>query len=108
MVLERGVTAARVNGVQLDPSKLIVGKDRDDFAGLKLGPAYPSGGDGYSKSRLSAGDDALGRGDRYQPLHSCGLRFPRLCEFPSAPAGKARAENAVLPGEIGERSRQSL
>jgi hypothetical protein len=29
--LERGSTAAWVNGVQLDPIKLIIGKDRDDL-----------------------------------------------------------------------------
>lgn len=33
--LERGSTAARVNGVQLDPIKLIIGKDRDELPGLE-------------------------------------------------------------------------
>jgi hypothetical protein len=32
--LERGSTAARVNGVQLDPIKLIIGKERDELARL--------------------------------------------------------------------------
>src|SRR5271154_3232899 len=106
--LERGSTAARINGVQLDPFELIIGKDRNDFTGLELGPAHPSGGDAYSKPRFGAGSDAVGRGDRYRPLHGYGFCLPRSCEIPSAPAGKTRAENAVVPGQIGERSRQSL
>ena len=47
--LERRATAARIDSVQLDPIKLIIGKDRDDLAGLELGPAHPSRGDGYSE-----------------------------------------------------------
>ena len=102
--LERGSTAARINGVQLDPIELIIGKDRNDFAGLELGPAHPSRGDGYSKPRFGAGNDAVGRGNRYRPLHGYGFCFPRSCETPAAPAGKTRAEDAVVPGEICERS----
>ena len=58
--LERGSTAARVDGVQLDPIKLIIGKDRDEFPGLEFGPAHPSRGERYSKPRFGAGDDAVG------------------------------------------------
>ena len=57
---ERGTTAARVNGVQLDPIKLIIGKDRDELPGLEFGPAHPSRGERYSKPRFGAGDDAIG------------------------------------------------
>src|SRR5580658_1128689 len=39
--LERRSTAGRVNGVQLDPIELIIGKDRDEFPGLEFGPAHP-------------------------------------------------------------------
>ena len=102
--LQRGPTAARINGVQLDPIELMVGKDRNDFAGLELGPAHPSRSDGYSKPRFGAGNDAIGRGDRYRPLHGDGFCFPGSCEIPAAPAGKTRAEDAVVPGEICERS----
>src|SRR5277367_2919458 len=106
--LERGSTAARINGVQLDPIELIIGKDRNDFAGLKLGSAHPSRGDGYSKPRFGAGNDAIGRGYRYRPLHGYEYCLPRSREIPAPPAGKTWAENAVVPREIGERSRQSL
>ena len=106
--LERWSTAARINGVQLDPIELIIGKDRNDFAGLELGPAHPSRGDGYSKPGFRAGNNAIGLGNRYQPLHGYGFCFSRSCEIPAAPTGKTRAENAVVPGEIGERSRHSL
>lgn len=58
--LERGSTAARVDGVQLDPIKLIVGKDRDELPGLEFGPAHPSRGERYSEPRFGAGDDAVG------------------------------------------------
>src|SRR6266851_1396628 len=50
--LERGATAARVNGVQLDPIKLIIGKDRDEFPGREFGPAHPSRSDRYAESRF--------------------------------------------------------
>ena len=40
--LERGSTTTRVNGVHLDPIKLIIGKDRDELPGLEFGPAHPS------------------------------------------------------------------
>src|SRR5947209_20432983 len=66
--LERGSTAPGVNGVQLDPIKLIIGKDRDEIAGLEFGPAHPSRGEGYSESRLGASDEALRRGDLYSAL----------------------------------------
>ena len=58
--LERRATARRVDSVQLDPIKLIVGKDRDDLACLELGPAHPSRGDGYSEPCFGAGNDAVG------------------------------------------------
>ena len=106
--LKRGSAAGRINGVQFDPIELIVGKDRNDFASLELGPAHPSRGDSYSKPGFRAGNNAIGRCNRYRPLHGYGFCFPRSCEIPAAPAGKTRAENAVMPGEIGERSRHSL
>src|SRR5205823_3762264 len=70
--LERGSTAARVNGVQLDPIKLIIGKDRDELPGLEFGPAHPSRGERYSEPRFRAGDDAVGRGDLNWPFHGYG------------------------------------
>src|SRR5258707_12485190 len=60
--LERGSTAARVNGVQLDPIKLIIGKDRDELPGLEFGPAHPSRGERCSQPRFGAGHAALGLG----------------------------------------------
>ena len=65
--LERESTAARVNGVQLDPIKLIIGEDRDELPGLEFGPAHPSRGERYSEPRFGAGDDAVGRGDLIGP-----------------------------------------
>jgi hypothetical protein len=35
--LERGSTATWVKGVQLDPIKLIIGKDRDELIGETVG-----------------------------------------------------------------------
>jgi hypothetical protein len=58
--LERGSTTTRVNGVHLDPIKLIIGKDRDELPGLEFGPAHPSRGERYSESRFGAGNDAIG------------------------------------------------
>jgi hypothetical protein len=63
--LERGSTATRVNGVHLDPIKLIIGKDRDEVPGLEFGAAHPSRGERYSEPRFGAGNDAVGRGDLY-------------------------------------------
>jgi hypothetical protein len=74
--LERRSTATRIDGVQFDPIELIIGKDRNDFAGLEFAPAHPSRGDGYSKPRFGAGNDAVRRGDRDRPLHGCGFCFP--------------------------------
>jgi hypothetical protein len=51
--------------MQLDPIKLIVGKDRNKLRGLEFGPAHPSRGERYSEPRFSAGDDAFGGGDLY-------------------------------------------
>src|SRR5258708_23157977 len=61
--LERGSTTAGVNGVQFDPIESIIGKDCNDLAGLKLGPAHPARADSYSKPRFGAGNDAVGRTD---------------------------------------------
>jgi len=106
--LERGSTAPGVNGVQLDPIKLIIGKDRDELAGLEFGPAHPSRGEGYSESRLGASDEALGRGDLYSPLHGYGRRSPRARKTPTGSARETRAENAVVFDEIGGCLRRSL
>src|SRR5437660_3222247 len=105
--LERGSTAARVNGVQLDPLKLIFGKDRDQLPGLEFGPAHPPRGERYSEPRFGAGDDAVGRGDLYRPLRGYARCPPRTRESPPGPAGETRAENAVVPGEVGGRLRRS-
>ena len=53
--------------MQLDPIKLIIGKDRDKLRGLEFGPAHPSRGERYSEPRFSAGDDSFGGGDLYGP-----------------------------------------
>src|SRR5258705_721315 len=41
--LERWSTATRVNGVQLDPLKFVIGKDRDELPGLEFGPGGAAG-----------------------------------------------------------------
>src|SRR4029077_5796788 len=105
--LERGPTAAWVNGVQLDPIKLIIGKDRDELPGLEFGPAHPLRGERYSEPRFGASDDALGRGDLYWPFYGYGRRPIRARETPAGSAGETRAENAVVPGEVGGRLRRS-
>jgi hypothetical protein len=43
--LERRSTSPRVNGMQLDPIKLIIGEDRDELAGLEFGPTHPARGE---------------------------------------------------------------
>src|SRR5437660_4363508 len=91
--LERGSTAARVNGLQLDPIKLIIGKDRDELPGLEFGPAHPSRGERYSEPRFGARDDAFGRGDLYRPFHSYGRSPPRARETPAGSAGETRAQH---------------
>ena len=94
--------------MQFDPIKLIIGKDRDDIACLELGAAHPSRSDGYSEPCFGAGNDAVGRGDLDRPLHGQGHDVPRLGKTPAGPAGEARAEDAVMPSEIGRRVRHSL
>jgi hypothetical protein len=106
--LERRATAPRVDSAQFDPIELIFGKDRDDLACLELGPAHPSRGDGYSEPCFGAGNDAVGRGDLDRPFHGYGRCFPRSRETPAGPAGETRAENAVVPSQIGWRLRRSL
>src|SRR5581483_8413951 len=105
--LERRATAARVDGVQFDPIKLIIGKDRDDLACLEFGPAHPSRGDGYSEPCFGTGNNAVGRGDLDRPFHGYE-RFPRLRETPARPPGETRAENAVVSGKIVRCLRDSL
>src|SRR5258705_7998064 len=105
--LERGSTAARVDGVQLDRIKLILGKDRDELPGLEFGPTHPSRGERYSEPRFGAGDDAVGRGDLYWPFHGYGHCLPRARETPAGSAGETRAENAIVRGEVGGRLRRS-
>src|SRR2546430_14164502 len=105
--LERGSTAAGENGVQLDPIKLITGKDCDELPGLEFGPAHPSRGERYSEPRFDAGDDADGRGDFYWPFHGYGRCPPRARETPAGSAGETRAENAIVQGEVGGRMRRS-
>src|SRR5438105_2440991 len=58
--LESGSPAARPNGVQLDPIKLMIGEDRDELPRIEFGPAHPSRGKCYSQPRLGAGNDAVG------------------------------------------------
>jgi hypothetical protein len=104
---ERGPTAARVNGVQLDSIKLVVGKDRDELTGLEFGAAHPSRGERYAEPRFGAGDNAFGRGDLYWPFDRYGRCPHRVRETPAGSAGETRAENAIVPGEVGGRLRRS-
>jgi hypothetical protein len=94
--------------VQLHPGKLIIRKDRDELAGLKFGPAHPARGERYSEARFGAGDDAVGRGDFYGPFRGNRNCPPRARKTPAASAGQTRAENTVVPGEVGGRLRRSL
>ena len=60
-----------------------------------------------SEPRFDAGDDTVGRGDLYWPFHGYGRCPPRARETPAGSAGETRAENAVMPGEVGRRLRRS-
>jgi hypothetical protein len=72
--------------VQLDPIKLIIGKDRDEFPGFEFGPAHLSRGERNSKPNFGTGDDAVGRGDFYLPFSGYGRHPPeRLKLHPVRP-----------------------
>jgi hypothetical protein len=105
--LERGSTAGGVNGVHLDPIKFVVRKDRDELPGLEFSPAHPSRGERYAEPRFGAGDNTVGRGDLYWPIHGYGCCPPRVRETPAGSAGETRAENAIVPGKVGGRLRRS-
>ena len=105
--LERGSTAARVDGVQLDPIQLIIGKDRDELPGLEFGS-------GTSIARRALFRAPLWRRRRRRrprrpllALHGYGCCPPRARETPAGSAGETRTENAVVPGEVGGRLRRS-
>src|ERR1700747_1616345 len=93
--------------MQLDPLKLIIGKDRDGLPGLEFGSAHPSRGERYSEPRFGAGDDAVGRCDLDWPFHGDGRDLPRAREAPTASAGKARSEKAIVCVKVGGRLRRS-